>query len=114
MGNSPVEVAGRARVLGEIAALYSSLTSDQQQSCPRSHARTQKFSRRRNHGGVGTFVCVRHLPLVWCGYEPENKITAEDGVYPVRVFAWRWRAWRAVTRPARPSCIAAGNVRLTP
>ena len=40
--------------------------------------------------------------------------TAEDGVYPVRVIAWRWRAWRAVTRPARPSCIAAGNVRLTP
>ena len=45
----------------ETAALYSSLRSDQQQPCPRSQAR-KSFSRRRNHGGVGTFVGVRYHP----------------------------------------------------
>ena len=59
MGSSPVEVAGRARVLGENAALYSSLPSGRQQLCPRLQAKKQKFERRRNHGGVGTFIGVR-------------------------------------------------------
>ena len=44
MGSSPVEVAGRARVLM------------QEQHCI---VRMQRFLRRRNHGGVGTFVGVR-------------------------------------------------------
>ena len=59
MGSSPVEVAGRARVLGVSAALYSSLPGSRQQLCPRLQAKKQKFERRRNHGGVGTFVGVR-------------------------------------------------------
>ena len=46
----------------ESAAWYSSLSSGQRQSCSRPRARKQKFKRRRNHGGVGTFVGVRYHP----------------------------------------------------